>query len=660
MDKKARITLDDFTGGMNAYDPSWALAANECADAVNMDFFRSRCGTKRPGTFDVTSVLSGTTFTGVLSSFFRHVPGTDPTAAELWGVDDAATPIINRLVNVTTWSAPTLKDAPTGNGWEFSAASANGLLALAYKSAVNRLHFWDGATVRRGGIAATGAAPTVANTGAGAYAAVLRYYRQRSATGNGVVIVRRSEPSAIVSFTPSGGGTAARITQATPVNEGETHWEVEASTDGVTFYRIATVAIATTTYDDSAATTSYQTNPLSAPTGTYTLQKPYKYVAMDQGRLIGFGSWNTADKQNDLEFSAVVGSLDVSDLERVDTTTNYRLGLDENDSGVPTGLKGPVHGQFFAFKDYQIWRLTPTGNVALPYRADAVSKTVGAVENTAIDIGSDQNGDPCIYFMSRRGPFRCVIAPDGTARLEYIGRNVEPYVMGPTLTMNLNATKRKAVTCHYHDRRQVLFWYATESSNDPNAILLYDTVKGAWSRVPTTEIIAGVRCAVVFPQLLVSVAASRAERPWIGLTSAPHNYLVYDYGTYSGQRATDPGLTTYQSTITTRDIEVGGPGMNGEVGDAELMIGRPDGTGNPSTLTVTTVGDFAAVSDPTMTKTVTIATLTAGARAFARAEESGLSGIRYAHWVVADSSSTSAWTLDTLVIPVTHHEALSR
>ena len=37
----------------------------------------------------------------------------------------------------------------------------------------------------------------------------------------------------------------------------------------------------------------------------------------------------------------MVGSLDVGDIERVDTTTNYRLGLDENDSGVPTGLKGP-------------------------------------------------------------------------------------------------------------------------------------------------------------------------------------------------------------------------------------------------------------------------------------------------------------------------------
>ena len=90
-----------------------------------------------------------------------------------------------------------------------------------------------------------------------------------------------------------------------------------------------------------------------------------------------------------------------------------------------------MHGCFFAFKDFQIWRLTPTGNVALPYRADAISKTVGALENTAIDIGSDQNGDPCIYFQSRRGPYRCVIAADGTARLEYIGKNIEPYVLGP-------------------------------------------------------------------------------------------------------------------------------------------------------------------------------------------------------------------------------------
>ena len=112
---------------------------NECADAVNVDFFRSRCGTKRPGTRDMTAGISAVRR---LPGNCRHSSGMCldriPRTAELWARGRRyATPIINRLrlVSFSRWAAPTLFDGPTGNGWEFSAASANGLLALAYKTA---------------------------------------------------------------------------------------------------------------------------------------------------------------------------------------------------------------------------------------------------------------------------------------------------------------------------------------------------------------------------------------------------------------------------------------------------------------------------------------------------------------------------------------------
>ena len=99
-------------------------------------------------------------------------------------------------------------------------------------------------------------------------------------------------------------------------------------------------------------------------------------------------------------------------------------------------------------------------------------------------------------------------------------------------------------------------------------------------------------------------------------------------------------------------------GYNGESGRRSL-IGNFVNPG-AATLDITTVGDFGATGN---TKTVTVL-LTGGSllRKFARAEESGLSGIRYAHWMVADTPiiGDGTWTLDTIVVPVTHHEALSR
>src|SRR5690606_5003066 len=96
--------------------------------------------------------------------------------------------------------------------------------------------------------------------------------------------LRRSEPSASQSFTPSGSGTAARVTKPATISEGETHWEIEASTDNVNFYVIATQAVGTTTYNDSADPDTYSDNPLSEDIGDYTLLWSAKFLSVDEDR----------------------------------------------------------------------------------------------------------------------------------------------------------------------------------------------------------------------------------------------------------------------------------------------------------------------------------------------------------------------------------------
>lgn len=640
-DTKGRQVIADLRGGRNGYLPAWAIRDTECADAVNVDWYQAMLARKRGGT--VAPSTTGQPFTGKISSLIRHVPGTDETAAELWGVDDAATPVVGRLAGGTAWTTPTLKDAITGNGWDVSAASCNGKLFLAYKSAQARLHVWDGSTVRRSGLA-TPAAPSVANTGAGAYAAVLRYYRTRWLEIAGGVVVRRSEPSAATSFTPSGAGTAARISRPALASEGETHWEIESSADGDVFYehfsfsRGFHIAVGTTTADDNSDVTVYATLPLAAEVGTYRVQPSYRFVAADQGRLLGFGSFDSTGKQNDVEVSAVIGSLDIGDVERVDTTTNYRLGLDENDSGDPTGLIGPMSGSFLAYKTRQTWLLTPTGSTAQPYRADALSKSVGAVTHTAIDRGEDARGNAAAYWLSHRGPYRW-----GLLGLEYIGEGIEDLILGPTSTINLAATKRVAWTRFFPDKRQVWFAFATGSSNDPDVLCIYDVRTGGWSRF--TGSIAGARCCVLFSATL-GATMSRDLKPYLGM-SGTNNLL------WKADTGTDDAGTTFQAYVITKAAEPGGPGFYGAVGDAVLLAKA----GSTVTITDTVTRDFGLETKPA---TALLTAAGSETRVSVRLEDSGFAGCQFVQHQIGDGSAASnAWTLDRLIVPYERQDAVS-
>ncbi len=227
--------INNFTGGRNATDDPLSLREGQVAQMRNGDTYRTHLFRKRGG---ATAPAIGTAFTGVIGSLIAHFPNNNPASAELWGADDAATPVVSRMAGASTFSSVTLTDnLSAGAGVKMRGASYGGKLFLAYQSAVDRLHVYDPilATVRRVGLAMPAAAPTVANTGSGTYAGI-RYYRVRYLQLSGTTIIRRSEPSASVAFTPSGSGSAARITKPAAITEGETHWEIEVSLDNLQFY----------------------------------------------------------------------------------------------------------------------------------------------------------------------------------------------------------------------------------------------------------------------------------------------------------------------------------------------------------------------------------------------------------------------------------------
>jgi len=628
-------------------DPPWAIGDTEVVDAVNVDWYQTRLGVKRNGEATVTvSFSSGGPMTNVMS-LYRHVPGTNEGAAELWITDDqtAGARKLARMAGATTFAEVTKKDPMTAAApfADVCSTSTNAKHVMAYESAVDRLHLWDGATMRRAGLGApTGNA--VADQGGGAYAAVIRYYRTRWTEQVGGITVRRSEPSPISTFTPSGGGTAARVSRSAAPAEGETHWELEASTDGVTFYRIATIVIATTFYDDSAATTTYNLSPLSQLTGTYTVQKSYRFIAADQNRLLGFGSFTATDKQSRIEYSAVLGSLDVGDIERVDTTVGWYADLDEADSGVPTGLGGPCNGAFLAFKERQTWLGTPTGNVDRPYNWAAISKSVGALSQQSIVRGEDESGNPAIYWMSLRGAYRW-----GVRGLEYIGYGVEDLLLGPSDTIRLVtlALGPLAHSCYYQDKRQVWFWVAVNSNPSavPYALLKYDIASGGWSRSPTVTdtTLSMAWCATLFANTL-GATMSKDLKPYISTASLGGTATLFK---------ADTGVASTRAYIVTKAIEPGGPGRTGEVGEAVLLAAVSAGV----TITVSVSGDFGSQS---MSGTALLTAIGAETRVQVPVIGSALSEIAFVQYTIGDAAAVAtAWNLDRVVVPIGPHQAVS-
>lgn len=523
-------------------------------EMLNVIFQDGGLAKKRGGSSAVT--LSSNPADPIVS-MTRWVPGQTLSAAELFIVDsDATTPEISRIASANTRTALTLTDAISSRPQDVTWASLGGILYVAYDSTLNRLHRYDPSAsttaIVRAGLAAPVAA-TVANTGAGSYAATLRYYRIQylvragaSATG---IIKRQSNLGPAVSFTPSGSGTAARITKPAAINEGEDFWVVYGATsvDGP-YYFLAQVAVGTTTYDDTAAPSTYSDGEVAPLEGAYYPFPSVKSLLSDGIRLFGLGVWETAAGDSVLPvpgrvyFSSPINATDSDTQESVPFTVdgdNY-VDLSINGTGgVDRGLGGPINGVVFAFQSQGIYMLIPTGQATAPFRRVVVSQAHGAVTAECIVNGEDERGQPCIYFLDPTdGPRRVGVG----ATVEWLGKDCDDLWQ----TVNLAATGKVAWGVYDPREKLVLWGIATNGANYPNRIIAFDvthgrmdevnSVRGGW--VTWTGPLTEAAAAVMFPTTL-DATRPLTETLYVGPTSsailARQDSSVTDYGTVAFQ-----------------------------------------------------------------------------------------------------------------------------
>lgn len=566
----ADFVIKSLRGGMNDWDPPSALDDDQCTLAQNVEFNRSMLGERRRGSLAID--LSGSALAACNRIVFlhRHLPTTNESDAQLWamGITDPSTAVL--AYKDTTWHTVTMSDAPTVDGvseYQVVAQTLHGKLFIAYNSAVDRLHVWDGSTFRRTGLTMPAAAPTGANTGSGSFV-ITRYYRVRFTTQVGGVTTRRSEPSAVLTFAPSGSGSGVVVTKPANISEGETHWELEASTDNSNFYRIATTVIGTATVTDSQdGVTGYAVVTgavLSETSGDYTDIYSAKFLTADRDRLLVGGSWEDAAKASRVSWTPVFNAQGSGNDERIPIGTNNFLDLDGYEGGPLMGMSSTVNGYVYPFKQGHIYQLVSTGLLTRAYEVHCLTKKRGALMGS-ISAGLDQAGGPALYFLDPTiGPCRL-----GAGGLRQCGADL----LTTWRTVNVDATKVVARAIYYPDTRQVHWWIATGSSNIPTVRIVLQTnesrdvddgVRRGWSYWDGDSATALAVC-LFSDNIDAGIARNKLLKPFLGLEAKG---LI---------QRTDTGITdngtTYSGRIVTKPY-VHGNGINLFEVKSAILIGK--------------------------------------------------------------------------------------
>ena len=549
------LDIISLRGGLNDSDNPSAIADDQCTVATNVEFFHSTLGERRNGcsVFDITgSDLEDETTMVHLSQWF---PTNNPLAAELWAV--AATPSTSatwaRFDTSGVWHEVVPTDAPVFTApdiFGIVTQPLNGQLFFAYHSAVNRMHVWDGTTLRPAGLSQPVAAPTGANTGVGTFGGT-RYYRVRYTTQVAGATTERSEPSAVLTFTPSGTGTGVIVTRPALLSEGETHWELEASLDNVLFYRIATTVVGTSTATDSVSNTvGYAaTGTLSENIGNYLLLPSAKYLLVDGDRLVFASHWTDLTKQSQVGWTPVTNDPGVGNSERLPLNVNNTLNLDNYVGGGITGLGKTVNNSWYAFKWLGIYKMTRTFDVTNAYAPATVSTERGALPGSVV-AGMDENGRACLYFLDPvMGPSR--LGPSGLEVIIGLRKTWN--------TVNMRAANVVARGIYYPYKQQVHWWVATGTSDTPTLKLvlqvseLQSTGNGGarrgWSLATGT--IATATAVTVFNETVVEDGNTvLRELPYIGI-STPNFIQRCDVAT------SDAGVA-YVAVIRTKPFFLAG------------------------------------------------------------------------------------------------------
>lgn len=646
------LVITDLSSGRNGVDAiaSPDFPQNQCVDAVNVTWRTSTLGDRRNGCSSLLGGHSGTVPARALVGMVRE--NTDERLPVYWALNDVLT--LYRFDPATaTWSTPTAPTFTSGAEGEFNGVAFNNktFFGMRIAAAVDRMAVYDPllTKVRYVGMG-TPAAPTAANTGAGAYAATVRYYRVRYLQKNGAAVIRQSEPSAVLTFTPSGAGTAARITKPATINEDETHWMIEASADNVSFFELTTVVVGTTTYDDSAAVSSYANGTLAKILGTCVVPPNAKYVVTDGNRIV-FANWAEQGYESRVGWTPVLNSLNIGDDERIFQTATIRPYIDLNpkNGGGITGLQ-QIEGTLYVFKARQIWRGTPTEDLAKPYIWRRLTDQIGCIYSRSLVVGEDEANNPCLYFWSHRGPYR--MGPRG---LEYLGRDIEDLTLNQdgSPNVNMNATVI-AHAVYYSDVAQWWVWWASGSLNH-SPILYPDTltvlhvkranrrdtygVRGGWSRY--TGNIASAYTSIM------GTRSGYNNRPWISYRNAGSPAAVALYACDDETIATDAG-TAFLASMTTRSLAPMGKRMHI---DPPLVIGRSTSVAAAAIdLSITTIRD----RDATLNASGSVSLPYTTPNQIVSCEGVTAEQARTLQITIADKSggTNNRWTLEALYIPL--------
>ncbi len=551
----------DTCEGRDGYDHPLAMPDYLAQHCVDVTLNRGSLPAKRHGSSAVT--LAGDTFSGY-AAIYRYLPGQDPSAQQLFIVSKDATVKILQVASGNTATALTLTDAVT-SAIGFSFAVLNTRLYIAYRSGLNRLQYFDASmttNIHRAGLLSNSTF-TVGNTGGGGYPATPRWYRIaiRRVDGAGAVVAQSNLGTA-VAFTPSGGGTAARLTlTGFPSDGGITHWVVFGAAQSIDgpYYELAQVILATTTYDDSVLPSAYNLNVAAPVEGSCYPFPGVKYLLSDGTRLFGFGVWEPSTNSGAgyatavsgrVYFTPALGSSNLGDDQRhqMTLTQNDWIDMSVNAGGVDRGLGGPINGVIYAFQSQGIFAIIPTGQATAPFRRVVIDRAHGAVSHESIVLAEDELGAPALYFLDPLdGPRRLGLGQ----QMQWLGRDM----VDLWSTVNLSATIQVAHGVYDRANKRIIWWVATGVSNTPNQCFVFQVtlgrltqdneVRGGWAL--WTGAFAAAQCSTMFGATLASTRPL-VEIPYAALTALWRQDTSLDdrgtaYQGYVQSRAFDQGIT---------------------------------------------------------------------------------------------------------------------
>lgn len=545
----ADFVIASLRGGLNNSDAPASLPDDQCQTATNVEWVDGMLADRRRGATAIDVATSGLVGRDRVTFLHRHLPTSDETAAELWALGVTGTTASALCRKTTAWTTVAPVDAITLTGgyqYLLDGQTLHGKLFLTFKSGQSRLHVWDGTTLRRAGLAAPTAAPTSAETGsAGTYAGT-RYFRVREAVLSGSTVLRRSEPSPALTVAPSGTKTGTVVTKPADMGESATHWELEASTDNATFYRIARTVVATTTATDTVAySTGYASGgTLSEDSGDYTPMRSARFLLADEDRLIGLGDFDDDTYASRMTWTPVYNDPGVGNDERVPLDPVSYRDLDTFEGGGITGGVGPVNGEIWIFKRSHTYKAIRTGVRSSAYDVFCITKKRGALPGSMVE-GVDQSGSPCVYFLDPRvGP--CRVGSNG--RVVSCGRDIR----ATWKTVNVNAANVVSRVVFYEDVGQVHWFVATNSSDNPDTRLVLhvnetrdaaDGVRRGWAIWDGPSAAALATCMFA-TNVDAGVARGLTLVPFVGLSTSATPWRT-DTGT------TDNG-TAYTATVQSK------------------------------------------------------------------------------------------------------------